>query len=224
MFYALQSLLFFKALEYIPASTATLILYFYPVSVTLLSVFIFKLPASSAILLSLALILSGCALVFYDAFVKDLNITGIMLALGAMLGLSFYLITVQFFLRGEQPLSVTFYAILFTSLFYMFLSNPLKIFKMNGAQFAITAGLALIPTVIAVSMLYRAIEQIGSAYTSIFSTLEPVVTVGLAYLLLDENVVLIQVLGMMFIIIGFIVPNVKYLLLERRSKAIDSVE
>jgi len=103
-------------------------------------------------------------------------------------------------------------------------SNPLKIFEMNCGQFTITAGLALIPAVIAVSMLYRAIEEIGSAYTSIFSILDPVVTIGLAYILLDENVVLIQVLGIVLIIIGIIVPNVKYLLLERRSKAIDLVE
>ncbi|MGC9325545.1 MAG: DMT family transporter [Desulfomonilia bacterium] len=211
LFYAIQSTLFFHALHHIPAATATLILYVYPITVTLLAMFIFKLKATGGIGASLLLLMCGCSLVFYDAFAKGQSILGIALATGAMVCLSAYLITIQFFLKGERPLSVTFYAIVFTSIFYSFFQNPLEVFTLNHDQVAVVLGLALIPTVIAVSLLYRAIELIGSAYTSIFSTLEPVVTVILAHQVLGERVVLIQVVGMILIILGIIVPNLHYL-------------
>jgi drug/metabolite transporter (DMT)-like permease len=224
-FYGLQSFMFFQALTYIPASTATLIIYFYPLTVTILSMIFFKLKATRGVYVSLILISAGCALVFYDAFAKGLSMYGVGLAVASMLGFSVYLITAQFFLRGEHPLRITFYALLATALFFTLFNNPLKIFSLGASQLSIVLALALIPTVLAVSLLYKAIEQIGSAYTSIFSTLEPIVTVILAAFVLGEDVVAIQVSGMFLIIAGIVVPNIEYLIAlrnEKKNPALDS--
>jgi drug/metabolite transporter (DMT)-like permease len=214
-FYGLQSMLFFHALLYIPASTATLIIYFYPLTVTLLSMVFFRMKATRGVYASLFLILAGCAMVFYDAFVKGLSIYGVGLAVASMMGFSIYLITAQFFLKGEHPLRITLYALLATALFFMLFHNPLKILTLNGRQFAIVLGLALFPTVLAVSLLYKAIEKIGSAYTSIFSTLEPIVTVILAACILGEEIAAVQILGMSLIIAGILIPNLEYLAAAR---------
>jgi drug/metabolite transporter (DMT)-like permease len=167
---------------------------------------------------SLILLAAGCALVFYDAFVKGLSMYGACLALASMAGFSVYLVTVQFFLRDEHPLRVTLYALLATALFYSALHNPLGIFTLNTTGLFIVISLALIPTVLAVSLMYRAIEKIGSAYTSIFSTLEPIVTVLLAARILGEDVVALQILGMSLIITGIVVPNVERLMMQRQRK------
>ncbi|MCU0577417.1 MAG: DMT family transporter [Desulfobacterota bacterium] len=218
VFYGFQSYLFFQALTYIPASTATLIIYFYPMTVTVLSIIFFKMRVTRGICASLILLAAGCALVFYDAFVKGLSMYGAGLALASMAGFSVYLVTVQFFLRDEHPLRVTLYALLATALFYSALHNPLGIFTLNTTGLFIVISLALIPTVLAVSLMYRAIEKIGSAYTSIFSTLEPIVTVLLAARILGEDVVALQILGMSLIITGIVVPNVERLMMQRQRK------
>jgi len=226
-FYGLQSFLYFQSLTCIPASTATLIIYFYPVTVTVLSMIFFRLKATPGVVASLLLLVAGCVLVFYDAFVKGLSMYGIGLAVASMIGFSVYLITVQFFLKGENPLRVTLYALLATALFYSMLHNPLELFALSARHLSIVFVLALVPTVIAVSLLYRAIEQVGSAYTSIFSTLEPVVTVILAALVLGEDVVALQVLGMLLIIAGIVAPNVEHLVLQRpagQSRTLDTAE
>jgi drug/metabolite transporter (DMT)-like permease len=223
-FYGLQSMMFFHALMYIPASTATLIIYFYPLIVTLLSMVLFKMKATPGVYVSLFLILAGCALVFYDAFIKGLSMYGVGLAVVSMIGFSIYLITAQYFLRGEHPLRITLYALLATALFFMMFNNPLKIFSLTTRQLTIVLALALLPTVLAVSLLYKAIEKIGSAYTSIFSTLEPIVTVILAAFILGEDIAAVQILGMFLIIAGIMVPNIEYLISikrERRNVGLD---
>ena len=218
VFYGCQSYLFFQSLTLIPASTATLIIYFYPMTVTVLSIIFFKMKLTPGVYASLVLLLAGCGLVFYDAFVTGVSMYGAGLALASMAGFSVYLITVQFFLQDEHPLRVTFYALCATALFYTILHNPLEIASLSVKGLSIVFTLALIPTVLAVSLMYRAIERIGSAYTSIFSTLEPIVTVLLAASVLDENVVGIQVLGMVLIIAGIVVPNVERLAVQRRGR------
>jgi drug/metabolite transporter (DMT)-like permease len=226
-FYGLQSFLFFQALTYIPASTATLIIYFYPLTVTILSMIFFKMRATPGVYASLALILAGCVLVFYDAFVKGLSMYGVGLAVASMIGFSAYLIAAQFFLRDEHPLRITFYALLSTALFFSLFHNPFKVFTLDARQLTLILALALIPTVLAVSLLYKAIERIGSSYTSIFSTLEPIVTVVLAAFVLGENVAAVQVLGMFLIIAGIVTPNVEYLVnlrLERQRLNLDTEE
>jgi drug/metabolite transporter (DMT)-like permease len=71
--------------------------------------------------------------------------------------------------------------------------------------------------VFAVTFLYLAIEKVGSAYASIFSSIEPVATLAAAALLLEENVVLLQVGGAALIVAGIVLPNLQLL---RAGKAL----
>jgi len=198
---------FFKALVYLPASTSALILYFYPVVVTLLSILFLRMRANRIVLLSLILVISGCSFVFYDAFLKALDIRGILFILATMLIYSCSLIVTQIFLRRERFLTLTFYMVLFTALAFLTVHNPLHALDLNGRQFLLCLSLGLIPTAIAYIFLFRAIETVGSAYTAIFSTFEPVTTVVMSFLILNENIVLYQIMGMVLIAAGIILPN-----------------
>jgi drug/metabolite transporter (DMT)-like permease len=204
---------------YIPASSSALILYFYPVVVTLLSILFLRMRANRIVLLSLILVISGCSLVFYDAFLKALDIRGILFILATMLIYSCSLIVTQIFLREERFLTLTFYMVLFTALAFLPVHNPLHAFDLNGRQLLLCLSLGLIPTAIAYIFLFRAIETVGSAYTAIFSTFEPVTTVVMSFLVLNENIVFYQVLGMVLIIAGIILPNLKELVVGKRRPA-----
>ncbi len=86
---------------------------------------------------------------------------------------SLYLIWCRF-LRGEKT---SLRGLLRDSLHRVCLSllqQTLQILRMDGTQFLIAVLLGLVPTAVAVVLQYRAIETIGSAYTAVFSTLEPV--------------------------------------------------
>ena len=97
--------------------------------------------------------------------------------------------------------------------------NPLHAFDLNGRQLLLCLSLGLIHTAIAYIFLFRAIETVGSAYMSIFSTFEPVTTVVMSFLVLNENIVFYQVLGMTLIIAGIILPNLKELTVGKRTQA-----
>ncbi len=216
--HGIGSTCFFKALMYIPASSSALILYFYPVVVTLLSILFLRMRATRIVLLSLILVISGCSLVFYDAFLKALDIRGILFILATMLIYSCSLIVTQIFLRRERFLTLTFYMVLFTALAFLPVHNPLHAFDLNGRQLLLCLSLGLIPTAIAYLFLFRAIETVGSAYTSIFSTFEPVTTVVMSFLVLNENIVFYQILGMTLIIAGIVLPNIRELAVGKRRQ------
>jgi drug/metabolite transporter (DMT)-like permease len=217
--HSIGSACFFKALMYIPASSSALILYFYPVVVTLLSILFLRMRANRIIVLSLILVISGCSFVFYDAFTKALDIRGIFFIFATMLIYSCSLIVTQIFLRRERFLTLTFYMVSFTAFAFLPINNPLHAFEMSGRQLLQCLSLGLIPTAIAYLLLFRAIETVGSAYTSIFSTFEPVTTVVMSFLVLNENIVFCQVLGMALIITGIILPNLKELAVGKNREA-----
>ncbi|WP_285906814.1 DMT family transporter [Pseudodesulfovibrio pelocollis] len=217
--YWLQTSCFVLALETIPASTAALILYFYPVTVTLLSALIFRLKLDRVVLGSLVLVVAGCCLVFYDAFLKEADPTGLLYAVGAMCFFTCYLMVVQRVLRDVRPLTATFYVMLFAGVSFNLTGDMTPWLEPTWERMAFGLSLGLLPGVVAVAFLYKAVEKVGSAYASIFSSIEPVVTLAGAALLLGENVVLLQMGGTALIIAGVVIPNLRALALRRRVNA-----
>jgi len=216
--YPFQSWFFIKALQYIPASTTSLIYYLYPLVTTLIAVLFTGLRPGRTLYTSLFFILAGCFLVFYNAFAQAVDVRGIWFALVCMFTFSLYLTLVQRFTRNEEAKRISLWVVLFMAITFSLLSSPLTILDHSLKGWGIALGLGLIPTALAISLLYRAIESIGSAYAAMFSTIEPVTTVLLAVLLLGESVDLIQICGMCLIIGGIVVPNLNLI----REKAVVS--
>ncbi|XPV77448.1 MAG: DMT family transporter [Desulfovibrio sp.] len=206
--YPAQSWLFMQSFKLIPASTAVLTFYLYPVTVTILTAIFFKTPITRLTILSLFIVLGGCSLVFFDAFANKVDMIGIYYALAAMFVFSINLTFCQKVLSGQKPLTISFYVMLFAGLFFCAVNSPENIIADNMNQFWIGLGLGLIPTALSISLLYFAIELVGSSYASIFSTVEPISTIVAGSILLGEQIFALQIIGMFFIIIGIIVPNI----------------
>lgn len=211
----MQSAFFFKAVEYIPASTNALIFYGYPVTVTIISVVFLKETINRKVCWSLFLVSSGCALIFYDAFMQKLHFTGLCFAVGAMLVFSVYLVLVQLLVKNEKPLKMAFYVLLFGAITFNLMEGPGPYFDLNMPRLVVGLTLGLIPTVMAITMVYKAIELIGSSYVSIFSTVEPVATIVAAYFLLNEKILALQLVGVTFIIAGIVLPNLELLRMKQ---------
>jgi drug/metabolite transporter (DMT)-like permease len=204
-------MLFFRALKYIPASTTSLILYLYPLIVLIESVFLLKDKFKMSSLISIVLIMGGCCLVFYDAFLRDQNFTGILLASGAALSFGTYITMSQVVLKGENASSVALYMVSFTALAYVVINGGLGLEGMNYKQLSVGVGLGVIPSAIAVLLLYKSIEKIGAAYASIFSSFEPVATLVMAAWILGEKVVVYQIYGVALLVAGIVLPNLRFI-------------
>jgi drug/metabolite transporter (DMT)-like permease len=168
---------------------------------------------------ALLLSLSGCILVSLDSIHRRHDITGILLALGAMAVFSVYMITVQVVVRTDRPLTFTFYVFLFVALAFSSLHDPLAIRAYDGRQILLCLLLGIVPTAMAVPLLYFAVQKIGSAMASLFSTFEPLATVVAAAIVLQERVTLPQLMGMLLILGGIILPNLHLIVLHRTAAA-----
>jgi drug/metabolite transporter (DMT)-like permease len=221
--YWLQTTCFVRALATIPASTTALVLYVHPVVVTLMSAVFFKMKIDRVVALSLTLVIVGCCLVFYDAFLKSVDAAGLLYATGAMVFFSIYLVLVQILLKGLKPLTATFYVMLFASVAFNITAAvqgaPLAWLWPNVDTFLIGFALGVFPGVIAVAFLYLAIEKIGSAYTCIFSSIEPVMTLAAAALFLGENIFFLQIGGAALIVVGIVIPNLRAIAMKRQLES-----
>ena len=205
--YPLQSLCFFGAVARIPASTTTLVFYGYPVTVALLSWAVFHQPIRRSMAASLGLVSLGIVLVFSNAFLQRADPLGLLLALGSLVIFTLYLLLVQRFLAGRDPYTLTFWVLL-SAACAMALATPWHgLADLSPRALTIGALLGLIPTALAVTLLYQAVIRIGSAYVSVFSTLEPVVAVVASWAVLGETLDPLKLAGTACIIIGIVWPN-----------------
>lgn len=162
--------------------------------------------------------MAGCCLVFYDAFTRHLNITGILLGLAAPITFGINLTLSQVVLKNERPASVALYMLMFTGAGYLVVNGGLDIASATSGQLMVGIALGVVPSAIAILTLYMAIDLIGATYVSVFSSIEPAVTLILAGILLGENIVVYQIYGVLLLMLGIVMPNVK--LMKKQSKVI----
>ncbi len=199
-----QSLFYFNALTMASAGMVALLLYLYPALVTGLSAVIFKDPITKVKGLALLLALIGAFLVIGPEW--QAQPLGIVLGAGAALIYSLYIISGSRILR-EVP---------------VFPSSAVIMVSAGGA-FAVLAafqgislpetttgwmailGLTVISTILAILAFMTGVERVGAANAALLSTLEPVVTVGLAAMLLGEALTLNKLLGGVLILTAVLV-------------------
>lgn len=210
-----QTFFFVTALKYIPAATNSLILYFYPLAVAVLSRIFFGFRGGREFAAALFLVLAGSVFVSFDAFRSAAPLPGVAASLGAMLVFSANLIVLQRFLKNDKPLEFTLCIFAVAAVIFASIRGPGAVLDYTPRQmtFALLAG--IVPTAMSMPLLYAGVARIGSAYASIFSSLELVVTVTLSALVLGETVSLPQVAGTGCILAGVILPNV---VLARRMR------
>ena len=79
--------------------------------------------------------------------------------------------------------------------------------------------IALISTVVAVSLFFAGLSRVGPSSAAILSTVEPLVTVLLAFLVFSETLTPVQVLGGVLVLGGVVVLNARVSAVRGRAKA-----
>lgn len=210
--YALESTLFFAALENAPAGVVGLVFYSYPLWTALIALATRLEPFRIRLLVALGLGSAGVALVFS---VPDTGLKGPVLALGAAVAVAVYLVAVQVWAAGVDATASALWTSGGAAVALVVVALPSGQPLPAGAIGpTIALGLA---SATAFVLLYAAIERIGSSRAAVAAMLEPVATVILAALLLDEPITARIALGA-----ALVVSALPVLALRRRTPRIDA--
>lgn len=196
LLYVLQATAFFSSLRTIPAAITSILLYVYPVLVTLLARVVVNEPLTRARLLSLLLACVGVLLVVGPTPAGHLDLGGVLLGLASAVVYSTYILVGGVVLRDVPALYAS--AVISTvggACFLLYGAATHQVQALDAQGWGIVIGVAVVATVIAASAFLAGLSRVGPTRASIVSTLEPVTTAVLAALVLGEGLSGMRVLG-----------------------------
>jgi drug/metabolite transporter (DMT)-like permease len=188
--YGAQAGGYFTALERLDASLLSLLVYTYPVIVTVAAVALGRETGSRCTALALVLASSGLVLVLAGASAGALDPVGTALALGTAIVYSACILVSQGVAARVGPLALG--ALVCTGAAGSLTlgaaaAGDLHPAAVSAAGFGWLGGLAAVSTVAAIALFFAGLRSAGPTAASILSTLEPVVTVALAFLAFGES-------------------------------------
>ena len=203
--YSAQSLSYFLALRSLPASLVVLIAYIYPSLVVAAGWLFLHRAVSPKHLLALAASFVGLVMLVGGAHFQ--------LSWALVLAVASPVIYTAYILVGERVMgsvpALAASAVIITGAaaafcFLAAISNQLAL-PLTAGGWAVAVGLAVFPTMLAISLFLAGLPRVGAARAALLSTWEPVVTVGLAVLLLGDRLSLVQVLGGILVLLAVVV-------------------
>ena len=191
--YVGQAVCFFAALNHASAGLVALLLYAYPTLVVLLSAAFLGERITAVKLALLAASFAGLALTLGGG---QGTATGIALGLAAAAFYSVYIVVGARELKDTDALASTTVVCLSAAV-VLALSALVTQPRFPGAAWgwAAIGAIAVVSTVVSILAFFAGLKRVGPAVASVVSTLEPVVTVALAWLVLGESLTALQLAG-----------------------------
>ncbi|MDX6692350.1 MAG: hypothetical protein QOG15_3807 [Solirubrobacteraceae bacterium] len=202
--YAGQAGLFFSALKHMDVSLVSLLLYVYPALVFAGALLLGRERMRPASLAALVLCSTGTALVLLGGSAGALDGVGIALALGAALAYSAYILITDGIVARIDAFLLG--ALLTTGAAVTFVTAGAASGSLHftSTGWIWIAALALASTVLPISTFVLGMERVGAATAAIVSTVEPVLTVGLAVALYGDALGGLQLAGGALVLGGVI--------------------
>jgi drug/metabolite transporter (DMT)-like permease len=191
--YVGMSLCYFFALERISAGLTSLLLYFYPALVVVLGALLLRDRPRPLALLAVAVATVGTVLTIGP--VEGGQTVGILLGLGSALVYATYIL-VSSRVEGVGPFAMSATVLLAGAgvMGLLALATRPQLPEQPGAWLAL-GGVALVGGVLAVTTFFMALALLGPSDTAVVSTVEPLVSVTVAALVLGERLGTVQVAG-----------------------------
>lgn len=195
--YASESGLFFASLHRMGASIAELLLYAYPTLVVAGAIALGREHADPRRTGALALASAGVVLVLVGGQAGALDPLGIILALGAAAAYAAYILLADTIGRRleSHELATLVCAGAAASFTVAGLATGSLTFGFGLAGWAAIAAIAVFSTVVPLFAFLAGMERLGPGRASILSTLEPPITLLLAFLVFSEALSPLQLLG-----------------------------
>ncbi|MFB9410419.1 DMT family transporter [Dactylosporangium matsuzakiense] len=200
--YAAQASLFFLALQRMDAAPLSLLLYTFPVMVTIAAVLLGRDRFSPLRAAALAAASAGTLLVLLGAGGGTFTPAGALLGFGSAIVYTAYILVSDRVVHRLDP-------VLLTTLVMTGAAGTLGLLaaarggvdlSFRPVAWAWLACIAVVSTVVAALTFFAGLRRTGPSAAAILSTFEPVVTTALAALTLGESLTRLQLVGGVLVI------------------------
>ncbi len=207
--YTAQTSFYFASLNRISAGTTALLLYLAPAFVVLYSALLGRRPGRLQII-GVLTALAGLGVILGAPSAADASTAGLAFGSAAGATLASYMLLGELAFGGVPPLAIAAHsmsgALIGFSALDLVGQGHLDL-PTGTKQWLLIAAVALIPTLIAIPMMFAAIQSIGAAPTAVISTAEPAFTLVFAAAILSEPMRLTQLAGGALILAAAIVAQ-----------------
>jgi drug/metabolite transporter (DMT)-like permease len=214
----MYNLCFFSALQYMPAGRTALIVALNPTVTTLILALFFRERTSPAKWGAIALAFAGAAVIItrgdlagtWHDVSRSVGI-GELFMFCAIVAWAVYTILGRHALKGLSPLAATTYAVLWGVVLLgvgaLTELDQIGSFSFSGPVWVSVVYLGALGSAVGFVWYYEGVKAIGPSRAAVFNNLVPVFGVVLAYLVLDEPVLVSMVVGAAMVITGVTLAN-----------------
>ena len=189
MLFAASALSLYTSFKHLDSGVASTILFAYPVMVAVIMAVFFKEKASMMMILSIILSIIGILLLYQGDGEAKMSLWGVILVLISSLTYAVYIVVVNRTQISMPPFKMTFYIMAFAAVviaLYSFCVPGSRIMAIpSWTALGWICMVAIVPTIIAMTMLNIGILHAGSTPTAILGALEPVTAVCISVLVFD---------------------------------------
>lgn len=186
----------FEGFERAPVALVTLLYFAYPLVTAVGAVLLYREELGLRRGLILAVALAGLALTI--GIPDSANWVGTVLGLLAGLCVAALILSSRYLMVSSDLSPIVLSALMFTSpaiVLALLVSVRAPSFELGGEAWGWALAAAFVATVIPIALLYSGIKRTSAAVAGLLSTVEPVVTVLLAYAVLGESLSPLQFVG-----------------------------
>lgn len=200
--YALFATLYFKAVEGLSVALAALLLYTYPLWVQLITFVMGERPNSWQILCT-AIAFTGLIFLLWG-HINVTSFVAFLCGLGSAMAYAIYIVVSGKYQNQIRPITSSLYVMTFGALALTIFHNPSieKLEAMTSNQALIILGIAVICTIIPMTLVLGSLQKLKKTEVSLLSMIEPVTAALASWALLSEDLTLLQIIGGILILGG----------------------
>ena len=211
--FAVSSLTYYASFKYMDAGLASTLLFLYPLEVSVLMAIFFKEKIKLWTVVSIVVSMAGIALLYRGGDGVALSTVGLALVFASSISYAVYMVMANRINLQLGSVKMTFYAICFCMSFLLLYSVTLG----SGLPPVLTEAtswgwgfmLGLVPTVLSLIFMVKAVKSIGSTPTAILGALEPVTAVSIGVLVFGEILTSRLIAGIILILGSVVLIAVK---------------
>ena len=197
----LTIVMLYSSYEYIGVGSATVLHFLYPLFVVCMNFILYhqKLNKQQLCCLALAIIGIFC---FMDS--SSSSLIGALLAILSGVFFAYYMVGMDHSsIRYMSPYVFNFYLVLMNSIVIFILAFLLGRVSILPLQAYILSGVvAVLTSLIGVVLLQKGIYCLGASLTAILSTLEPITSIVVGVVWLNESLTLLKIIGCILVLLS----------------------
>jgi drug/metabolite transporter (DMT)-like permease len=204
--YAVQTVLFFVALQSTPASIAVLLFFTFPTMIAVAAWLFLSRPFTSALMAALVTGLLGLALTVGGAEIG--SAVGVFLVIAAAVANAWYFLYAETRMRGAPNLLVCAAGLAvgagLLTVLMLIRGDPLLPTTVTG--WALLGGLAVVP-IVGLPTLLVGLTHLGATSSAVLSTWEPVLAVWASVVVLSEPFTVAQIAGALLVVLSVVLAQ-----------------